>query len=170
MRGIVKYVNYTSYSLICIIFISGKLKGTSDVFSTISPSDKIRMKDSTRFVYPRNALKRMNALWRSGFKCEINPQHESFTSRNTGFRYMETHHLIPLEFWRLFENNLDVEANIVCLCSNCHNEIHYGTDAEYMIKILYKKRRKELEEAKISVPEELVLQMYSGIIDKNKES
>lgn len=64
---------------------------------------------------------------------------------------METHHLIPLEYWKSFDNSLDVEANIVCLCSNCHNEIHYGVDAARLIKPLFEKRVRELKEAGIEI-------------------
>ena len=75
---------------------------------------------------------------------------------------METHHLIPLEYWRSFDNNLDVEANIVWLCSNCHNEIHYGKYADKLIRPLYLKREHELQEAGIAIDLDDLLKMYNG--------
>ena len=75
-------------------------------------------------------------------------------------QYMETHHLIPLEYYGLFDNNLDVEANIVCLCSTCHNRIHYGKDSADLVEHLYKKRKEELELAGILIPLDKLLRMY----------
>ena len=42
-----------------------------------------------------------------------------------------------------------VEANIVSLCSYCHNLIHYGADAEIVIRELWEDRKEELEAAGI---------------------
>ena len=85
-------------------------------------------------------------------------------------RYMETHHLLPLEYWKDFNNSLDVEANIVCLCSNCHNEIHYGKYADKLIEPLYEKRKQELEAAGIAIDLDDLLDMYNGArIDKRMD-
>ena len=48
-----------------------------------------------------------------------------------------------------FQKSLDVEANIVSLCSYCHNLIHYGADAEIVIRELWEDRKEELEAAGI---------------------
>lgn len=45
---------------------------------------------------------------------------------------MEPHHLIPLQYHEEFEWSLDVEANVVSLCSECHNQIHYGDGKKYL--------------------------------------
>ena len=136
---------------------------------TAKPEDRIEIKDndSTKRVvaYPRDPQKRINALMRAGFTCEYNPKHESFISKKTNKRYMETHHLIPLEYWKAFKNSLDVEANIVCLCSNCHNEVHYGKYASNIIDSLYKKREKELMDAGVFIDEEDLMKMY-GVINR----
>ena len=112
--------------------------------------------------YPRDPHRKINALIRADFKCEINPEHASFISRKTGKSYMEPHHLIPLEYWESFENSLDVEANIVCLCSNCHNEIHYGKYAAELIRPLYEKRKDELHSAGINIDIDSLVEMYEG--------
>ena len=118
-------------------------------------------------AYPRDPQKRINALKRAKYTCEFNPDHKSFISKKTDMRYMETHHLIPLEYWKDFNNSLDVEANIVCLCSNCHNEIHYGKYADKLIEPLYEKRKQELEAAGIAIDLDDLLDMYNGArIDK----
>ncbi len=130
------------------------------------PEDRKEVKESSDSMrpslYPRDPQKRINALNRAGFVCEINPDHKSFISKRTNKPYMETHHLIPLEYWRSFDNNLDVEANIVCLCSNCHNEIHYGKYADKLIRPLFMKREYELQEAGISIDLDDLLKMYNG--------
>lgn len=120
-------------------------------------------------TYPRDRQKRINALKRAKYTCEFNPEHKSFISKKTDMRYMETHHLVPLEYWKDFNNSLDVEANIVCLCSNCHNEIHYGKYADKLIEPLYKKRKKELEAAGIVIDLDDLLDMYNGTRIDNTE-
>ena len=64
---------------------------------------------------------------------------------------MEPHHLIPLQFDEEFEKSLDVQANIVSLCSECHNRIHYGAHPEKIITELWNQRKDELREAGIGV-------------------
>lgn len=101
------------------------------------------------FAYPRNSRVRKRALLKSGYCCEINPEHPTFFKRSDLHRYMETHHLIPLEFQEQFQYSLDVEANIISLCSNCHNEIHYGIENRRLIKQLYEKRKEDLRKCGI---------------------
>ena len=93
----------------------------------------------------------------AGFKCEIDSTHETFISRSTGKQYVESHHLIPIEFHADFENSLDVEENIVCLCSNCHNRIHYGVDNAILIKQLFAKRKELLHDVGLNVTENQLL-------------
>jgi Zn-finger protein len=55
---------------------------------------------------------------------------------------------------------LDVEENIVSLCSTCHNHIHYGEGAEELLKKLYKTRKKALASVGIVITEEELLSYY----------
>lgn len=55
--------------------------------------------------------------------------------------------MIPLSYQDSFQYSLDVEANIVSLCSNCHNQIHYGKEADELIKKLFNIRKVELDKA-----------------------
>lgn len=98
-----------------------------------------------RSVYPRDPAAARRALGRAGHLCEADPSHASFLRRNSPFLYMEPHHLIPLSFTGYFGVDLDREQNIVCLCSSCHNQIHYGRKAD--IRALLAKLFSAREEA-----------------------
>jgi len=106
---------------------------------------------SGKKYYPRDRKTSINALIRAGHKCEVDGSHPSVIRKNTDLNYTELHHLIPMAYQDSFENSLDVEANIVALCSTCHNQIHYGEDADKLIEILFSKRKEELEQAGIPI-------------------
>lgn len=67
---------------------------------------------------------------------------------------------MPLSFSDRFDVSLDVEENIVSLCSNCHNQIHYGQDSYSLIKKLYQERKKHLEQVGIKITLKELLDMY----------
>lgn len=99
-----------------------------------------------RHTYPRNPTIAGHALDRAGHRCEANPDHTSFLRRDGRFLYMEPHHLIPISFTDYFGVDLDREQNIFSLCSNCHNQIHYGQkeDVRALISKLFAARKAEL--------------------------
>lgn len=107
-----------------------------------------------------------SALQKANYECEYDKEHESFISRKTNKPYMEAHHLIPMEFQRQFIDSIDIEENIICLCSRCHNEIHYGVDPEKIIKKLFKQRKEALVKVGIDITIDTLLEMY-GLIDGN---
>lgn len=111
-------------------------------------------------VYPRNKQTAINALAHAHFVCEINNEHPTFIRKNSDETYTEPHHLIPMAFQNQFDVSLDVEENIVSLCSNCHNEMHYGRDADTLIRILYSERKAVLEKAGIVISMRDMLAMY----------
>ena len=96
--------------------------------------------------YSRNPQILQRALQRAGYRCEIDGGHVSFLCRNRTHPYMESHHLIPMQMTDAFDVSLDREQNICCLCSSCHNQIHYGTveDIRRMLEVLFSKRKVEL--------------------------
>ena len=100
------------------------------------------------------------ALKLSNYSCEMDPEHKTFISRSSGKAYLEPHHLIPISEQENFTYSLDVPANVVALCSNCHNEIHYGINADVLIKKLYESRKERLEKAGIEITIEELLEMY----------
>ena len=75
---------------------------------------------------------------------------------------MEPHHLIPISEQSNFNVSLDVEANIVSLCSNCHNCIHYGVTKEKLIilKKLFLDRKDRLLQCGIDITFNQLLNMY----------
>lgn len=121
-----------------------------------TPEAKAPAKESKgRMVPARDKQKAENALKRARYKCEVG-NHETFLRKKNNLPYTEPHHLIPLQYDVQFEYSLDVEANIVSLCSNCHNRIHYGADIEHTIRFLWEQRKDELEAAGLLI-------MKSGI-------
>ena len=112
-------------------------------------------------VYLRDPQIAANALAFADYKCEYNNSHESFTKKSNGHRYTEAHHLIPMSYQDRFEVTLDKEANIVSLCSECHNWIHYGEGAEKLLKKLFDDRRDRLERIGVSITREEFLKMYN---------
>ena len=88
----------------------------------------------------------MRALGRANHLCEVDSSHISFLRRNGHVLYMEPHHLIPVSFTDYFGVNLDREQNIFSLCSNCHNQIHYGRkeDIRNLIAKLFFSRAQEI--------------------------
>lgn len=116
-----------------------------------APEAKAPAKESKgRMVPARDKQRSENALKRARYKCEVG-DHETFLRKKNNLPYTEPHHLIPLQYDDQFEYSLDVEANIVSLCSNCHNRIHYGADIEHMIRLLWEQRKDELEAAGLLV-------------------
>lgn len=95
-------------------------------------------------VFPRDRQTALNALAHAHFVCEIDGDHPTFIRKHSERTYTEPHHLIPLSYQDQFNVSLDVEENIVSLCSNCHNEIHYGRNADKLIRRLYEVRRDAL--------------------------
>ena len=111
-------------------------------------------------TYPRDRQTAINALARAKYLCEIDVDHPTFIRKNSDKNYTEPHHLVPMSFSDQFDVSLDREQNIVSLCSNCHNLIHYGRDAGKIVKILYEARKDELERAGIQVSLKQLFEMY----------
>lgn len=111
-------------------------------------------------VYPRSEKVSQNAIAYAGYACEIDKHHPSFVRRRNHCNYVEPHHLVPMEYSEKFDVSLDVEENIVALCSNCHNQIHYGCGYEELIETLYNKRKELLEQVGIHISLEELKDMY----------
>lgn len=124
-----------------------------------------KMKQEPKFVdgnkvFMRDKQTAINALAHACYECEIDSTHPSFIRKNSDKKYTEPHHLVPMAFSELFEVSLDVEENIVSLCSNCHNQIHYGRDAKELLIKLYEERKELLASVGIVITIEQLLAMY----------
>lgn len=106
------------------------------------------------------------ALSNAHFNCEIDEGHPSFISRASKNPYMEAHHLIPLPysmtFYERYHINLDCPENIISLCPTCHRALHFGTDTKRneILKILLKKRKKQLNALGIQMTLSELIQLY----------
>lgn len=121
---------------------------------------------ANRIVFPRNPQIAKNALAHAKYKCELDVAHYTFIRRSSDVPYTEPHHIVPISMQDRFSVSLDVEENIVSLCSTCHNHIHYGKGAEELITALYELRRTALESVGIVVTLEELLSFYHLHTDK----
>lgn len=92
------------------------------------------------------------ALAHANFSCEYEENHITFNRKN-GTPYTEPHHLIPISKYRDFDYSLDIMQNIVSLCSNCHNLLHYGCfeAKKPILEKLYNERKDALKECGIDI-------------------
>lgn len=111
-------------------------------------------------IYYRNPAISKQALKLANYSCECDSKHETFIKKSTKKNYTEPHHLIPMSAQKEFEYSLDVLPNIVSLCSNCHNKLHYGLDIQETITQLYYARKEKLEEYGIGISLEKLLSYY----------
>ena len=101
------------------------------------------------------------ALIRANYTCEVDEKHPSFIRKSNLKNYTEAHHLIPLEYQNEFNHSLDIPDNIVSLCSNCHNQLHYGIYKEDILRKLYEERKDKLKKNKIEISFEQLCKFYN---------
>jgi len=114
-------------------------------------------------VYPRNLSYAKKALEKANFLCEVDNTHQTFISKATNKQYVEAHHLIPLQFQEEFNYSLDVPANIVSLCPNCHRKLHFASidDKKRILEKLLENRKDELRKFSIEVNKEELFEIYT---------
>lgn len=110
--------------------------------------------------YPRNVIVAANALHNANYECELKCSTKLFLRKNAKVNYTEAHHLIPLCYQNDFDYSLDVEANVVSLCPNCHRRLHYGDDISDVLKLLYLARKDRLAKCGINVSFAQLLLLY----------
>ena len=114
--------------------------------------------------YVRSPAVAAEAIRAADFLCEIDPNHRTFISRAKKQQYVEAHHLIPMSQQSRFPVSLDVVANVIALCANCHRMLHYGAEQNRrsLLLSLLKKRKKELSEKSINVEKSDFLRFYAN--------
>ncbi len=110
------------------------------------PKGPVSNRSGNKNTYLRDPAVARRALARAGHRCEMDAAHTSFFRKNSSHLYMEPHHLIPMSMTDYFGVSLDREQNIFSLCSNCHNQIHYGTkeDVQRLISKLFRSREQQI--------------------------
>lgn len=110
---------------------------------------------------PTNPALGKEAIKDNGYRCSIDTVHNTFLKPD-GTKYMEVHHLIPLNQQKNFQYKLDTKANIVPLCPNCHRMIHYGRfeDVEEILKELYSDIIPALKQSGLNISFEDLLSFY----------
>lgn len=136
---------------------------TDVLIDNIQKNPKIYFLKNMIRIARDNSVKN-KVLERAKCLCEVDTNHRTFIRKKDGSNYTEVHHLIPLElqFSNKFKNiSLDCPANAVSLCSNCHNQLHYGLDNKEILYTLYLKRKNELESSGINISFEELLLFYN---------
>lgn len=126
---------------------------------------KIEEESRSVKVWKRSSIIKMQSIEAAEYKCEINPAHITFTAKSTGRPYMEGHHALPMELQPKFNKSLDVYANIVCLCPNCHRLLHYGVDMEKekVLNKIYSDRAERLAISGIGLSRIEFVNMVAGL-------
>lgn len=121
-------------------------------------TDKVEKKPKYREInrqklWHRNPLYASEAILHAGYFCEIDKNHQHFTSKFNKQNYVEAHHLIPMKFQEQFDCSLDVHANIVSLCLVCHKKLHFSNFVEKkeVLKKLFSERIARLKKAGVSI-------------------
>ncbi len=114
--------------------------------------------------YRRNGSYAKQALEQANYECEINSKHTTFISKATNKQYMEAHHLFPMSAQEEISNSLDIPANIIALCPECHRKIHFAKTEEKneIILSLYKNRESELKIFGITETSGDLLEIYKN--------
>ena len=92
--------------------------------------EKPRLSPNVTYGWNRDRVIVEQVLALDKYHCEINPLHKTFVTRYNNKLYLEGHHLIPLSKQMYFEKSLDVYANIIGLCLNCHRQLQFGKIAD----------------------------------------
>lgn len=118
-----------------------------------TPKDKpAAIQTSAGKAYPRDPKVAGDALAAAQYRCEVDPQHTTFTSHAKKRPYIEAHHLVPMALQEQFPTSLDVAANVVCLCPHCHKLLHLGLpqDKKPLLLKLFGERSTRL--TKVGIP------------------
>lgn len=129
-----------------------------------SPVEKPFKSKKTSESYGRNVQKGKNAIIMANHLCEIDANHQDFTSKVTGKNYVEAHHLIPIEYQGEFNVSIDVEANIISLCVPCHKKLHHAVfeEKEGILKQLYSMRKDRIAKCDIDISDKDLFTYYKS--------
>lgn len=120
-----------------------------------------------KLKYPRSLKVKDDAKIAASYCCEHAPSHKTFLSSDGVNNYVEAHHLIPMQFQDDFSFSLDVPANVVALCSLCHDQIHHGETVgkNVILRDLWNKRKDRLDKAGLKIDVVKLLDYYKVEIE-----
>ena len=107
-----------------------KVLTNDDLVKLDAPIDKPAMAPKVVYGWNRDRVIVEQVLKADKRQCEIDANHKTFITRRNDEPYLEGHHLIRMEHQDRFAKSLDVYANIIGLCPNCHRQLHLGKYAE----------------------------------------
>ena len=93
--------------------------------------------------FPRDVAIVRKRMELSRYTCEYSDAHKLFVAKATGCRYVEVHHVIPLDFQDSFgDKKLDHLNNLYSLCPYCHSAVHHaeGRVARKLLSKMYDER------------------------------
>jgi 5-methylcytosine-specific restriction enzyme A len=133
----------------------------------LPPPPKVNGKQAGK--YKRNPEMAAIAIQAASHQCEVEPTHETFTSRKTKKPFVEAHHLIPMQCQSEFEVSLDVPENIVALCPGCHRKFHHARFGELKPSLtkLFSARCNALSTRSIGIELEKLNKVYKGDVDED---
>lgn len=156
-------IEYTLDNFLLETISKDSYEGDPNFHYTGIPKEKSDLVDSKGGkVYRRDRKVAINALMLADHKCEIDNTHPSFIRKNSSLLYSEPHHLVPLGYYEMFAVSLDVEENIVSLCSTCHNQLHYGKIIRPLLTKLYNERKGVLHSVGIEITLQELFKMYNA--------
>ena len=122
----------------------------------------ITYNNGTEEQWPRNPRIAKEAIEKGNYRCHISNLHITFDSSKNNKNFVEAHHLIPIKFQGDFTYSIDVPANIIPLCPNCHRKLHYGKYEEKSsnLSILLQERKNILMKYGIKIDREKLLSYY----------
>ena len=134
-------------------YYSGQLK-QPQMMTTTGGSSKEKPKRDPQIA--------ANALRNANYECEYASSDRTFLRNKSGKPYTEPHHLIPISRYKDFSYSVDVEENIVSLCSHCHNLLHYGRteDKKAVLCKLYYERIDGLKTAGLYLSFDQLMSYY----------
>ena len=97
----------------------------------VAESIENKTENKSKIKYPRNPDNALYVQQEANYSCEISEKHKTFKRESDGTQYMESHHIVPMAMQHDAKKHnkrivLDRVENIVCLCPNCHRQIHHG--------------------------------------------
>ena len=141
-----------------------KVLTNDDLVKLDAPIDKPARAPKVVYGWNRDRVVVEQVLKADKRKCELDPAHRTFVTRRNNELYLEGHHLIPLSRQNEFGKSLDVYANIIGLCPNCHRQLHFGRqdDIRDILKPIYDLRAERLHRSGIDISKDEFLAVAAG--------